>query len=137
VRKKAAIGLVIGIAVLLWVRVSDGQVFPTPTPGTGSVTVSGKVDVGNVVPVDAAQRGDWRVAVANAPDVRVTNVPTVALAPLPFLKVGGRFVVGWPAGEPETVRVVQLASGGWVRVESSGRRRWINLDAARFVDETD
>jgi hypothetical protein len=137
VRKQSAIGLLLGVAVLLWVRTSDGQVFPVPTAGSGTVTVTGKVDISNVVPVDAAQRGEWRVAVANAPDVRVANTPTVAVAPLPFVKVGGRLVVSWPGGEGETIRVLQLGGGGWVRVESSGRRRWMNLDDARFVDETE
>jgi hypothetical protein len=133
--KRSAIAALIGAALLVWVGASNGQVFPAPTAGSGVVTVTGKVDVDNVVQVAAAQRGEWRVAVANVPDVRVSNTPTVAPAALPFVRAGVRLVVTWPTGDRETIRIVQPAGGGWARVESTGGVRWLNLEGARAVDE--
>jgi len=134
-RTKAAIGVLIAVAGLLCVRSSAGQVQPVPGPGTGIVTVSGTVDVGNVPSVNAGQRGDWKVAVSNAPDVRVVNTPTVAIAPVQFLKAGSRYEIVWSAGDREVIGVAQLGSEGWVRVNGGGRRRWVNIAAARAVEE--
>jgi hypothetical protein len=126
-RTRTLAGVVAALAIVTWVQTSSGQVFPTPTAGSGVVAVTGRVDVGNVVPVDAAQRGEWRVA--------VTNSPTVAAVPLPFLKTGARVLVTWPGGAEETIQVLQLGGGGWVGIANGPRRRWINLDGARTVDE--
>jgi hypothetical protein len=134
-RTKAATGILIVGAALVWARVPNGQVQPAPGPGTGRVTVEGTVNIGNVPVVETVQRGDWKVSVANAPEVRVVNTPVVGISPLPFLKVGGRYEVVWGAGEREVLVIAQLGSGAWARVETPGRRRWLNLSAARAIEE--
>ena len=126
---------VVLLATVFWVRSSARQVQAVPGPGSGIITVNGTVDVANLPPLDVGQRGPWAVSIANAPDVRVTNTATVALAPASFLKIGGRYVVIWPVGETETIRVAQLGSGAWVNVEGGTRRRWVNLAVARAVEE--
>jgi hypothetical protein len=98
------------------------------------VTVTGTVGVDNVVRV-VPGAGEWKVAVSNTPDVRVANTPTVALSPLPFVKIGGRYDVIWSPNERELIHVTAAGSGGWIRVESSGRARWVNLSLARSVEE--
>ena len=125
----------VGIAVvgLAWGLPARGQVQPVPGPGSGVVTVVGRVEVVDGV-IEARQSGDWKVAVANAPDVRVVNTPTVAPAPLPFLKVGARLEVVWPDNTTATIRVVQLGGGGWCLTEGQ-RPQWINLSLARSVSE--
>lgn len=123
------------VAALYWARSTDGQVQPVPGPGTGVVTVQGEVDIRRVGPIDVGQRGDWKVSLANIADVRVVNTPAVAIAPLPFLKVGGRYDVTWPAGDRETVGVAQLGSSGWVRAAANGRQRWVNMALAKTIEE--
>jgi hypothetical protein len=124
-------------ALLVWAGVSAQQgTRPTPGPGTGIVTVTGSVDIGNTLDVRAAQRGDWRVAVANTPDVRVANTPSVVVAPPGFVKKG-LYEITWPSGDRETVTIVEVGPGGWVQVTKAsrdGRRRWVNLSAARDVE---
>lgn len=116
---------------LVWPAASAQQeVFRTPGPGTGMVTVQGSVDIGNVPDVNAAQRGEWQVA--------VSNVPTVVTAAPDFVARGGRFTVEWSGGERETVTIVAPGQAGWVQVEhpsGKGRRRWVNLAAALAVEE--
>jgi hypothetical protein len=124
---KAVAAAAAAVVMLMWVQTSNGQVYPAPTPGSGVVQVTGKVDVGNIVPVDAAQRGDWRVS--------VTNTPAVAPVPLSFLKSGGTYAVTWADGARENVRVLQLGGAGWARIEHDRLRRWVNLDLARAIDE--
>jgi hypothetical protein len=99
------------------------------------VTVQGEVDIRRLPPIDASQRGDWKVSLANVPDVRVVNTPMVTAAPLAFLKVGGRYAVTWPAGDRETIGVAEFGSGGWLRAAGEGRRRWLNLAAAKTIEE--
>jgi hypothetical protein len=84
--------------------------------------------------IQARQSGDWKVAVANAPDVRVVNTPTVVAAPLPFLKAGIRLQVTWNDGSTATIRVVQPGAGGWCLTEGQ-RPAWVNLNLARSVEE--
>jgi hypothetical protein len=93
------------------------------------MTVRGTVDVGNVIDVAAAQRGEWRVAVASA--------PPVVVAGLDFVKKGGRYSITWSGDGPqEAVTIAGMGQGGWVQVESSsGRQRWVNLAVARAVEE--
>jgi hypothetical protein len=126
-RMKAVAGAVAAVAILAWVQTSNGQVFPAPTAGSGIVQVTGKVDVANVVPVDAAQRGEWRVS--------VSNTPAVSAVPFAFLKAGATYGVTWADGAQENVRVLQLGGAGWARVEHQTRRRWVNLELARAIDE--
>ena len=124
---KAVAAAAAAVAILMWVQTSSGQVYPAPTPGTGVVQVTGKVNVGNVVAVDAAQRGDWRVS--------VMNTPAVAPVPLSFLKPGSSYAVTWADGAQQNIRVLQLGGAGWARIEHDSRRRWVNLDGARAIDE--
>ncbi|HEY7499229.1 MAG TPA: hypothetical protein VH740_11980 [Vicinamibacterales bacterium] len=123
---------VLAVAALVSMNASNAQVQPTPGPGSGVVNVVGKVEIANIPDVAAIQRGEWKVAVANTPDVRVTALP-----PLSFVRTGGRYEVTWPGGEKDTVRVVHAGSGGWVGVESAAtsRTRWVNLGNARAVEE--
>ncbi len=134
-RTKVVVGVLMAVAALYWARPTDGQVQPMPGPGSGSVTVQGEVDIRRLPPIDVGQRGDWKVSMANVPDVRVVNTPTVAVAPLAFLKVGGRYNVIWPAGDSETVGIAQLGTDGWVRAAGEGRRRWLNLAASKTIEE--
>jgi hypothetical protein len=92
---------------------------PTPGPGSGTMKVVGTVDIGSLPPVEAIQRGDWKVVVG----------------PPEFVAVRGRYTITWPGGERETITVDQLATGGWVRATVEGRARWINLAVARSVEE--
>ena len=81
--------------------------------------------------VKAVQAGDWSVSLANTPNVRVA-----ATAPLPFVQLGRRYRITWLAGESEDFIVRGFGSGGWVSAEGpGGRRRWINLDQARAVED--
>ena len=116
--------------VALCVAVAAQQdVRPVPGPGTGIVKVTGSVDVGTMPPVEAVQRGDWKVA--------VSNTPTVQVVPAEFLKSGAVYVVTWSDGVQETLAVEQILTGTWVRtVTTEGRRRWVNLAVARSVQES-
>jgi len=138
-RKKPALVAMVASAALLWVAISAGQdVRPTPGPGPGFVTVKGTVDIGNTPSVMPVQGSQWKVVLAEAGDVRVTNTPTVATASPEFLKPGHRYTVTWPTGHKEAIVIAQLGSGGWTRVEfkaSDGRRRWVNLASAQAVEE--
>jgi hypothetical protein len=122
---------VVAVALGLTAR---GQVQSVPGPGSGVVTVTGRVEVVDGM-VRSTQNGDWKVQIANVPDVRVTNTATVARAPLSFLKTGVRVMVTWQDGTQETIRVGQLGSGGWVFDDQATRRRWLNLDGARSVED--
>jgi len=134
-RTRIVTGVLVVMAGFYWVRSTDGQVQSVPGPGSGIVTVRGEVDIRRLPPMDVSQRGDWKVSLANVADVRVVNTPTVAVAPLAFLKVGGRYDVIWPAGDRETVGIAELGSGGWVRAAGEGRRRWVNLAAAKTIQD--
>jgi hypothetical protein len=123
------------VGTLALVRAVTAQVQPVPGPGSGVVTVTGKVEVTDGT-IRAVQVGDWRVVVANAPDVRVVNTPAVAAAAWPFLKQGSEIAVGWPDGTIDTIRIARLGGGGWVQGSSAGRTRWFNLDVAKYVQET-
>ena len=133
-RSQMIVGGVIAVAALFLVGSSHGQVQPLPGPGSGVVTVHGTVDIGNVPVVSAAQHGAWSVSLVNPADVRVTNTPTVVAAPPSFMKAGARYDVIWSSSEHEVIRVADV-SGTWVRVDASGRRRWLNLATAHGVDE--
>ena len=137
-----------------------GQVQPVPGPGTGIVTVQGEVDVRRLPPIEVGQRGDWRVSLANAADVRVVNTPAVAIAPPTFLRARGRYEVTWPGGERETFtlahptarsrlrererlpfasrpRDLVTAAGAQERREGEGDRRRVDDPHVRGIRERD
>ena len=134
-RTRVATTILMAAGALYWAQSTAGQVQPVPGFGTGMVTIQGEVDVRKLPPIDVGQRGDWRVALANVADVRVVNTPTVAIATPPNVRAGGRYEVTWPAGDHETFAVAQLGSGAWVRTYGEGRERWLNLAAARSIQE--
>jgi hypothetical protein len=123
-------------AAALIAGVSAQEARSTPGLGTGIVNVRGTVEVANMVDVRAAQAGEWRVAVANVPDVRVTSTPVVEFAGTGFVSKGRRYDVTWIGGERETLAIEDVGQNGWVRVGTrEGRRRWVNLTNARSVEE--
>ena len=125
--------VIVGLAWGLQARGASSQVQQVPGPGSGVVSVVGRVEVADGL-IQARQSGDWKVLVANTPDVRVVNTPTVVPAPLPFLKAGVRLQVTWADGSTATIRVVQPGGGGWCLTEGQ-RPAWVNLNLARSVEE--
>ncbi len=127
-RTLIAVAAAAGIA-LIEVVAAGQQTQPLPGPGTGivPVAVKGTVDVGRMPVVTAAQQGDW--------NVRVANEPTVIAAPPEFVKTGASYTITWPGGDQEKVSVLQVGTAGWIRTERDGRSRWINLAAARAVED--
>ena len=132
-RKAVIAGVGVVMAGLAWGIPARGQVQAVPGPGSGVVSVVGRVEVADGL-IQARQSGDWKVGVANTPDVRVVNTPTVVPAPLPFVKAGVRLLVTWADGSTVTIRVVQPGGGGWCLTESQ-RPAWVNLNLARSVEE--
>jgi hypothetical protein len=125
-RNAVITSVVAGAAAIALGIGARAQVQTLPGPGSGIVTVTGRVEVADGV-IHAVQNGEWKVLVANAPDVRVVNTPTVAPAPLPFLKVGARIAIIWPDGV--------LGGGSWILADGSSRPRWINLTGARSIED--
>ena len=82
-RRYFALAAVVAIAIMLWARPATpaGQVQSRPGAGTGVVTVTGTVDLGEAPPLQTMQYGDWKVA--------VTNAPPAVRAPLGIVRVGG------------------------------------------------
>ena len=109
------------------------EVQKVPGFGTGVVTVAGTVDIGNTPLVLAHQAGEWKVVLAAPADVRVVNAPSVSVPTPAFLKSGARYEIIWSTGDRQVVRVVEVAPGGWLRVESSPGERWISIATARSV----
>lgn len=116
---------------VVWAAAAAAQL-PQANAGSGVVTVAGTVEVGNTPSVRAEQSGDWRITVANTPDVRVSSIPAVSVAPPEFLKAGVSYEVTWADGTREGFTVAEVRPGGWVRVAAE-RERWVNLAAARSV----
>jgi len=133
-RKAVMTSIAAGIAAIALGIVVRAQVQPVPGAGSGVVTVTGRVEVADGM-VRASQNGDWKVLIANAPDVRVVNTPTVANAPLPFLKVGARIAITWQDGSRESAQISQLGGGGWILADRTSRPRWLNLSSARSVED--
>jgi hypothetical protein len=127
-RNAVVVGAVIA-AAFGWNVVTARQAGqPRPGIGDGVVTVNGAVDVRNA-PVAAT--GAWRVNVDGWPDVRITNQPTVSVAPLSFVKTGAQIVVTWNTGETEKLVVVATGPGGWLQVSPT---RWINAALAKSIE---
>lgn len=135
-RMRVALGaaaLIAAFGVFLYAQEAQ----KVPGFGTGIVTVSGTVDIGNTPLVLAHQAGEWKVVLAAPADVRVTNSPNVSMPSPAFLKSGGRYDITWSTGDRQTIRVVEVSPGGWLRVESTPRERWINIASARSVEAVD
>ena len=132
-RRTLTIASVFTLAVLLCIGIAAQQTQPFPGPGTGVVPVTGTVNIANTPSVTASQAGEWKVAVSNAPDVRVVN--PVVVAPPDFLKKGARYGITWPTGNSETLVVAQVGPLGWIRAEETGRVRWVNVATARSIEE--
>jgi hypothetical protein len=124
----------VGVAAIALGIVVRAQVQPMPGPGSGVVMVTGRVEVADGM-VRASQNGEWKVLIANAPDVRVVNTPAVAHAPLPFLRVGARIAITWQDGTREPAQISQLGGGGWILADGTSRPRWLNLSSARSVED--
>jgi hypothetical protein len=149
---------IVGALVIVGVSmaaVSARQGASVPGPGSGVASVSGSVRVSNAPPT--APGGEWKVTVANAPPaafrgewkVEVANVPPVnragewkmevankvALASPEFISSRGQYAITWTDGTRETV-VAEPWGGEWIRVAlPGGKYRFINLSAARYVDQ--
>lgn len=109
------------------------EVQRVPGFGTGVVTIAGTVDIGNTPLVLAHQAGEWKVVLAAPADVRVVNAPSVSVPTPAFLRSGSRYEITWSTGDRQVVRVIEVASGGWLKVESPAER-WINIASARSVE---
>ena len=133
-RIRVALGAA-ALATILGVLVYAQETQKVPGFGTGIIKVEGTVDIGNMPLVLAHQSGEWKMTVANAPDVRVVGMPNVSVAAPAFLKKDGRYEVTWSTGDRQLIRVVEIAPGGWIKVDAGARERWINLASARSVDE--
>lgn len=128
--KGIVVAAALGVAMMAWGANSAGQaVQPVPGPGSGIVTVEGRVSVantptvivGNTPSVNAVQNGNWKVAATlDGPD---------------FLEARRSYTVTWPDGGTQPVVVAELGSNGWVRVENPRRRRWINLAQVLSIEE--
>lgn len=126
------VGGTLAAALAAWVGLSAQQeMLPKPGPGSGLTK--------------AVQQGEWRVAIDNVPTVNIGN--GVQLRGPLFLKHRA-YKVTWPNGDEERVTIVtvpqarrlsdgspEVVENGWVEVQSSGTRRWINIMAARSVEE--
>ena len=129
------LSIVVVVVVALGAALVAQQTQPRPGPTSGIVEVAGRVEVANTPTVLSQQAGQWKVAVANVPDIRVANVPTVSVATPDFLTKGSRWEIAWAGGASEIVEIAQTAAGGWVRIAGSDRQRWINLAEVRAMQE--
>lgn len=119
-----------GGVLLCAAALAQQEVRPTPGLGSGMMTIRGTVDVETMPPVAAEQRGEWLV--------HVTNMPAVSAPGSEFVRNGARYRLFWAGGDTETIRVTSAGESGWVQVENPGGgkgRRWINLAAARAIEE--
>lgn len=131
-RVTTAAFVLLAACVLIGMTVGAQQEMrPTPGPGSGRMTV----DVATVPIVQVAPAGEWRTTVTNVPDVRVVNTPHVLTAAPEFLRSGRRYQIGWLSGERETITVAEVGRGEWIRVDEPDRRRWVNVAAARWIEE--
>jgi hypothetical protein len=103
------------------------EVFQTPRAGTGAVTVMGMVDIGAMPDVVTRQAGEWMVS--------VDRMPAVSVSGPEFVRTGVRYLVTWTDGTSERVRVAQVGTGAWVRIEHASGQRWVNLSMARSVED--
>jgi hypothetical protein len=91
-RMTLTLGAALIAAMLCWAALSTAQTTQAlPGPGTGIVPVTGTVSIDRMPAVSAIQAGPWEVAVRGvSEEVRVANQPVVSVAPVGFLRKGGR-----------------------------------------------
>jgi hypothetical protein len=117
---------VLGISAISYAALHGQQEMqPRPGPGSGITQVQGSVSISNTPDV----------RVSNVADVRVLQLPSVQIATPPFVRKGGRYAITWTTGEIDNVTIVDSGQDGWVQVETT-RSRWINLRAARAIEES-
>ncbi|MBA2305730.1 MAG: hypothetical protein H0W08_24285 [Acidobacteria bacterium] len=122
----AALVAVLGMATISWAALHGQQeMLSKPGPGSGITTISGVVTIANTP----------TVTIANTPDVRVVQMPPMTIASPAFVRKGGRYSITWAEGDREDVTILDAGQDGWVQVENL-RRRWVNLGAARAVEES-
>jgi hypothetical protein len=120
-------------AAVVWVGLSAQQeMLPKPGPGSGVTRVIGDVNISNTPEVRISNTPD--VKISNTPDVRIIEMPRLVIASPPFVRKNGRLTLTWADGGTENVTIVETGEDGWVQVEGV-RRRWVNLGAARSVEE--
>jgi hypothetical protein len=139
-RRTLIVAGVLLFGIFAWTRAGAQQeMLSRPGPGSGITR--------------AAQQGDWTVSVSSMPAVTIAN--GVHLRGPAFLR-NRTYKVIWPNGDEERVTIItapnvratdrgsepmparspELASDGWAEVQTStGTRRWVNLMAARSVEE--
>ena len=132
----------LGIAVVTWVQLrAQQEMQPRPGPGSG-ITRS-------------AQHGHWEVAITNTPTVRIADTLQVQVRGPAFVK-SRLYKVTWPNGDEERLTVIavpaqrssdrnadwlpersaETMADTWAEVSTAnGNRRWINLSAARSIEE--
>jgi hypothetical protein len=140
IKQEVLIMKIVGVVTLatlaLWTGMAARQVQPYPGPGSGVVTVAGTVNVGNSPSVLAAQHGEWKVAVTNTPEVRLSDTSVLRIASPSFLTVNRPYVITWAEGDRESVTVEEVGNDGWVRVRVRDAKlpRWVNTSRARSVE---
>lgn len=139
-RRTLIVATVLVIGLFAWTRArAQQEMLSKPGPGSGITR--------------AAQQGDWTVSVSAMPAVTIAH--GVQLRGPAFLR-NRTYKVIWPNGDEERVTIItspgvratgrgseplpdrspELASDGWAEVQTStGAKRWINLLAARSVEE--
>ena len=132
----------LGIALTTWVQLRAQQEMQSrPGPGSG-ITRS-------------AQHGDWEVAINNTPTVRIADTLQVQVRGPVFLR-NRLYKVTWPNGDEERLTVItvpvprpadrsadrlpersaEMMADSWAEVQTAnGNRRWINVSAARSIEE--
>ena len=139
-RRTLMVAAALVIWFIAWGRAAAQQEMLSK-PGPGSVITR------------AAQHGDWEVSISSMPAVRIVN--GVQLRGPAFLR-NRTYKVTWPNGDEERVTIIaipevratdrgserlsdrspELSGDGWAEVQTStGAKRWINLMAARSVEE--
>ena len=132
----------LGIALVTWVQLrAQQEMQPRPGPGSGITR--------------AAQQGEWEVAINNTPTVRVADTLQVQVRGPVFLR-NRTYKVTWPNGDEERLTVIlapvprpvdrnadrlpersaEMMADTWAEVQTAnGNRRWINMTAARSIEE--
>lgn len=143
-RRTLIVSAALVIGIIAWTRAAAQQeMLSKPGPGSGITR--------------AVQHGDWEVSISSMPAVRIVN--GVQLRGPAFLR-NRTYKVTWPNGDEERVTIItvpdvratergsdrgsdrlperspELSGDGWAEVQTStGAKRWINLMAARSVEE--